>query len=78
MVSTLFGCLSSLPPSLPPSLLPSLCVYLRQVVQYSDKNSTGVQDINDVFGPVIFENISPSQSERLLGYLISTFEFIIT
>lgn len=59
-------------------LLCPLPLLSLQIIQYSDRNNTGVQDINVVFGPVIFENIPPSQSEPLLAYLISTCEFIIT
>jgi len=52
--------------------------YFLQVIEYSDKNHTGVADLNHVFGPLIFEKISLGQLEPLLAYLISTCELIIS
>ena len=53
-------------------------LYVPQVLEYSDRNHTDVADLNKVFSPLLFEKVSPAQSEPLLAYLISTCELIIS
>ena len=60
----------------PKKLLERLLKLFAMVLEQSSKNRTDLAAIAKTFGPLIFENCHTSRAEVILGYLISTCEFI--